>query len=61
MKKIRIGLIVAGIIIIIVNLILLDYSNLKWTENSGSYGAIIASCIGIIGMVYSIRYDKKNK
>ena len=61
MKKIRIGLIIAAFALIIVNLFYIDYSSLEWSENSNHYGQILAFCILIAGLVYSIRYDKKNK
>ncbi|MEN8251525.1 MAG: hypothetical protein ABFS32_21550 [Bacteroidota bacterium] len=61
MKKIRIGAIVLGIIIIMINLTAIDYGNLNWSANSKSYLSIIAFCILIFGLVYSIKYDEKNK
>jgi len=61
MKKIRIGLIIVAVALIIVNLFYIDYSNFNWSENSNQYGQILAFCILIAGLIYSIRYDKKHK
>ena len=59
MTKLRIGLIIAGIIMIIISLILLDYSDLSWSVNSGIYGVMMTAIIGIVAMVYSIKHDDK--
>ena len=61
MKKFRVGLIIAAIIIIIANLTFIDYSNLNWSENFKPYLAIMAFFILIAGLIYSIRYDKKHE
>ena len=58
MTKFRIGLIMVGIIMIIVSLILLDYGNLSWSVNAGTYGVMLTAVVGIIAMVYSIKSDK---
>ena len=57
MTKFRIGLIMVGIIMIIVSLILLDYGNLSWSVNAGTYGVMLTAIVGIIAIVYSIKSD----
>jgi hypothetical protein len=58
MKKFRIGLIVFAIIIIIGQLIIIDYINLSWSNNGGSYLGIISMICLIISMILSNRYEK---
>jgi len=58
MKKFRIGLIVFAIIIIIGQLIIIDYVNLSWSNNGGSYLGIISMICLIISMILSNRYEK---
>jgi len=60
-KKIRVGLIVSAIILIIAELIIIDYSNLTWSKNLGSFLVIIAMILLIISMIITIRYDKKQQ
>ena len=60
MTKLRIGFIIVGIIMIFVSLLLLDYSDLNWSVNSGTYGVIMTAIVGIIAMIYSIQHDNKN-
>ena len=59
MKKIRIGLIVVAVIVVIGELIIIDYSNLTWSKNMGSYLVIIGMIMTIFSLILSIRYDKK--
>jgi len=59
MKKFRIGLVVFAIIIIIGQLTIMDYINLSWSNNGGSYLGIISMICLIISMVLSNRYEKK--
>ena len=59
MKKFRIGIIVCLGIIILVQLTMTDYSNLSWSNNSGSYWGVISMTLLIMSMVLSNRYDKR--
>jgi len=59
MKIIRIGLIVVAVIVVIGELIIIDYSNLTWSKNMGSYLVIIGMIMTIFSLILSIRYDKK--
>lgn len=61
MKKFRIGLIIFAVIIIIGQLTVVEYTDLSWSENAGSYLSIISMILLIISMIYSNRYDKKNQ
>ncbi len=61
MKKLRIGLIIFALIIIIGQLIIVDYNDLSWTANAGSYLGIVSMVLLIISMIYSNRYDTKNQ
>jgi len=55
----RIGLIAFGVIIIIGQAILIDYSDLSWSENSGSYLGIISMILMIIMLLLTIRDSKR--
>jgi NADH:ubiquinone oxidoreductase subunit 2 (subunit N) len=60
-KKIRVGLIVLTIVLIIVNFTHIDYSNFTWTKNLSSFIGIIAMISLIISLIIQIRYDKKQQ
>jgi hypothetical protein len=59
MKKFRVGLIICAIIIIIAQLILIDYNNLTGIKNAGSYLGIISMIFLIILGIISYKHDKK--
>jgi len=61
MKKIRIGLLIGSVIVIIVEFIIIDYTHLDSSRNIGSYLVIFSLICTIIGVVGSINYDKKQK
>lgn len=61
MKRIRVGLIVGATIIILGELIIIDYSNLTWSNNLGSYLVIIGMICTISSLILSIRHDKKKR
>lgn len=60
-KKVRVGLIVLAIVLIIVNLTLIDYRNFTWTNNLSKLLGIMAMIGLIISIVLQIRYDKKQQ
>jgi len=60
-NKIRIGLIVSAVVLIIAQLTIIDYSNLTWYKTLGSFSSIIGMILMIIIMIMSIRYDKKQQ
>lgn len=59
MKKLRNGLIIFASLIIIVQLITLNYDNLSWKANDGNYIGIFSMICLIVSMIFSNRYDKK--
>jgi len=61
MKKFRIVLVIFAVIIIIVQLTVVKYTDLRWSENTGSFLVIISMILLIISMIYSNRYEKKNQ
>lgn len=61
MRKFRIGLIIIAFALIIGQLIIIDYTNLSWSENAGSYLGIISMLLIIISLIYSKRYDNENR
>ena len=61
MKKFRIGLIVVAVIVVIGELIIIDYSNLTWSKKMGSYLVIMGMILTISSLISSIRHDKKQQ
>ena len=61
MRKFRIGLIISAVVMILVQLGVVEYSDLSWSVNAGSYWGIISMILLIISMIYSNRYEKKNQ
>lgn len=61
MRKFRFGLITCAVIIIICQFIIVDYTDLTWSKNAGSYLGIISMILLIIAMFYSNRYEKNKK
>jgi hypothetical protein len=61
MKKFRIGLIVVAVIVVIGEFIIIDYSNLTWSNNLGSYLVIIGMICTISSLILSIKHDKKQQ
>jgi hypothetical protein len=59
MRKFRIGSILFAVIIIIGQITLIDYSNLIWSRNAGSYLGIFAMICVILSMIFSNRYEKR--
>jgi hypothetical protein len=61
MEKFRIGLIIFAFVVIIGQLIIVDYTDLSWSENAGSYLGIISMILLIISIIYSNRYGNKSQ
>ena len=59
-RKLRIGLMIFAVIIIAGQMTVVDYVDLSWSKNAGSYLGIISMILLILSMIYSIRYEKKN-
>ena len=60
MKKYRNGLIVVAIVLVVIQLTKLDYGNLSWSKNEGSYLGVLSMIIMILSMIFSNRYEKKH-
>jgi len=60
MNKLRNGLIIFASLIIIAQLLTINYENLSWKFNVGNYIGIFSMICLILSMIFSNRYDKKN-
>ncbi len=58
MNKFRTWMVLIAIILIIAQFIIIDYSNLSWSKNAGSY-LVIASMILLIITVIRSHWHKK--
>ena len=61
MKKFKIGLIVGATIMIIVNLTIIDYSNMTSSKNFAFYLMLPGLIYAISSLIISIRNDKKQQ
>ena len=61
MRKFRIGLIISAVVMIVVQFGVVEYSDLSWSVNAGSYLGIISMTLLIISMIYSNRYEKQSQ
>lgn len=59
MKILRIGMIIIAIALIIIELVLFNYSSMSWNANRSAYLRILLWILAIIGMVYAIMHDQK--
>ena len=60
MNKIRIGILILTIIVICGEFIfVLDFNDLSWSKNAGSYLTIISGILLIVSMIISMKYDKR--
>lgn len=57
-KKLRIGLIILAVILIIGQLTVIKYTNLSWSESAGSYLSILSMILLVVGMILSNRSNK---
>ena len=60
-KRIRVGIIIGAIAIIVTDFTFLDYGNLTWSKNMSPFLGIIAMTFLIASMIIQIREDKKQK
>ncbi len=49
-KKFKIAMIISGVLIIISQLVQIDYSNLSWETNSFHFGMIVAVFLSLISI-----------
>jgi len=61
MRKLSIGFIIAATIVILGELAIIDYSNLTWVKNRGSYLVIIGMIFTITALILSIRHENNKK
>ena len=61
MKKILIVLLVSSVIVTIVQLIVIDYTNLNFSKNWSSYLSILSMILIIKGLIGLDKYDKKKE
>jgi predicted ferric reductase len=61
MQKFRLWLIAFAVVMIIGDLILTDYHDLSWSNNSGSYIGILSMVCLILSMLLSNRYENKQE
>ena len=61
MKKFKIGLIVGATIMIIVDLTIIDYSNMTSSKNFAFYLMLPGLIYAISSLIISIRNDKKQQ
>lgn len=60
MKKFRIGLIILAIVIIVAELVFIDFSNLFSSRNFGPYASLTGMIFLIISQIIEIRKVRSN-
>jgi len=61
MQKIRNIVIFLAALVILARLLMMDYANLGWTENRGSYLGILSMSLVILVMVLVSRHEKRKE
>ncbi len=59
MTTFRKTVILAALILIVIQLIVFDYQDLRWVANSSAYIGIVAMLLVIISMILSNRNERK--
>ena len=49
----------AGVVIILITILMVNFNDLSWTENKASYGLIFSQICVIFSMIFSIRHVNK--
>ncbi len=60
MSRFRIALLAFAVIVIVVHLTMIDYADLRWSNNSGSYFGIAAMACVIASLLLSRSAMKKD-
>ena len=60
MNKFRTWMVLIAVILIIAQLIIIDYSKLSWSKNAGSYLGIASMILLIISLIGSHLHEKRN-
>ncbi|HDJ33392.1 MAG TPA: hypothetical protein ENF21_04755 [Bacteroidetes bacterium] len=61
MQKVRNTVIMLAALVILARLLMIDYANLGWAENRGSYLGILSMSLVILAMVLVSRQEKKKE
>ncbi|MGC9472110.1 MAG: hypothetical protein ACP5D1_11250 [Bacteroidales bacterium] len=61
MQKVRNTVILLAALVILARLVMMDYGNLGWAENRGSYLGILSMSLVILVMVLVSRHEKRKK
>ena len=61
MNKFRTWMVLIAAILIIAQFIIIDYSNLSWSKNAGSYLGISSMVLLIISFIGSHWHEKRNR
>ena len=61
MKKYRSGIMALAVVLIIVQLIIIDFDDLSWSNNTGSYLGVFSMALLILAMIASNRAEKEWK
>ena len=59
MKKYRSGIMALAVVLIIVQLIIIDFDDLSWSNNTGSYLGVFSMALLILAMIASNRAEKE--
>jgi len=59
MKKFRLGIIAFAVVLIIIQLTIVDFNDLSWSNNSGSYLGLFSMVFLILAMIASNRAKKE--
>ena len=59
MKKFRLGIIAFAVVLIIIQLTIVDFNDLSWSNNSGSYLGVFSMVLLILAMIASNRAKKE--
>lgn len=60
MNKFRIWMVLIAVILIIAQFIIIDYTDLSWSKNAGSYLGIISMILLVISVIGTNWQDKGN-
>ena len=61
MNKFRTWMVIIAVVLIIAQFVIIDYSNLSWSKNAGSYVGIASMILLIISLNGSHWHERKKK
>ena len=59
MKRYRSGIIALTVVLIIIQLVMVDFDELSWSNNYGSYLGVLSMALLILAMIASNRAEKE--